>query len=101
MRVGSFSAPETWSDNLAWCLLDLMTHPRYGLNYPDAVMDLAAFAAWAAYNDQVIDGEPRHRLNYVLDREMRAQPLLMEMAGQCPHHPAQVGRAVDAPRDPR
>ena len=81
VRQGSFSAPEAWSDNPAWCVLDLMTHPRYGLHYPDAVMDLAAFGAWAAYNDQIIDGEPRHRLNYVLDREMRAQPLLMELAG--------------------
>ena len=81
VRMGSFSAAETWTDNPAWCLLDLMTHPRYGLNYPDGVMDLAAFAAWGAYCDQFIDGEARHRMNYVLDREVRAQPLLMEMAG--------------------
>lgn len=81
VRVGSFGSPPTWSDNPAWCLLDLLTHPRYGLAYPDTVMDLAAFAAWAAYCDQLINGEPRHRLNYVLDREMRAQPLLMELAG--------------------
>ena len=81
VRVASLSDPEVWSENVAWCLLDLMTHPRYGLNYPDAVMDFAAFFAWAVYNDQVIDGEARHRFNYVLDREVRAQPLLMEMAG--------------------
>ena len=81
VRVGSFSAPESWSDNVAWCVLDLMTHPRYGLGYPDAVIDLPAFAFWGAYNDQLIDGERRHTFNYVLDREVRAQPLLLEMAG--------------------
>ena len=81
VRVASLSGPEVWSENAAWCLLDLMTHPRYGLGYPDAVMDFTAFYAWALYNDQVIEGEARHRFNYVLDREMRAQPLLMEIAG--------------------
>ena len=81
VRMGSFSAPEAWTDNPAWCLLDLMTHPRYGLHYPDSSMDLAAFAAWGAYCNQFIDGEARHRMNYVLNREVRAQPLLMEMAG--------------------
>ena len=40
-----------------------------------------AFAAWAAYCDENIDGEKRHTCNYVLDREQRAQSVLLEICG--------------------
>lgn len=82
VRVNSFASLDTWSDNPAWCVMDFLTQARYGLGLPDAAIDLAAFQAWAAYCDQVIDGEKRHTLHYVLDRDTRAQPALMEiMAG--------------------
>jgi predicted phage tail protein len=81
VRVGSFSAGLTWSDNPAWCMMDFLTNTRYGLGIPDAEIDLAAFATWAAYCDQIIDGERRHTFNYVLDRDSRAQPALLEMQG--------------------
>jgi hypothetical protein len=81
VRVGSFGAAPTWSDNPAWCTMDFMTNPRYGLGIPDSEIDLGAFQVWAAYCDQVIAGEKRHTLNYTLDRDVRAQQVLLEMMG--------------------
>jgi predicted phage tail protein len=81
VRVGSFASGLTWSDNPAWCMMDFLTDTRYGLGIPDAEIDLGAFAAWAAYCDQVIDGETRHTFNYVLDRDSRAQSAVLEMQG--------------------
>lgn len=81
VRIGSFTSGIVWSDNPAWCMMDFLTNTRYGLGIPDAEIDLAAFAAWAAYCDQIIDGEKRHVLNYVLDRDSRSQPALLEMQG--------------------
>jgi hypothetical protein len=81
VRVGSFGALPTWSDNPAWCVMDFMTNSRYGLGIPDSEIDLGAFQVWAAYCDQVIAGEKRHTLNYTLDRDVRAQQVMLEMMG--------------------
>src|SRR5262245_2817157 len=81
VRQGSFTAPEAWSDNPAWCVMDFLSNRRYGLGIPDAEIDLFSFAVWAAYNDEPKDGEARHKFNYVLDRDTRAQSLLLEMMG--------------------
>lgn len=81
VRVNELLPNLNWSDNPAWCVMDLMTNGRYGLGYPDSVIDFPAFQAWGAYCSQLVDGEARHTLNYVLDREQRAQPLLLEMCG--------------------
>jgi hypothetical protein len=81
VRVGTLVPSETWSDNPAWCVLDMLTNKRYGRGVPDSDIDLQAFALYAAYCDQVIDGEPRHTLNIVLDRETRAQQFFLETMG--------------------
>jgi len=81
VRVGSFATAEAWSDNPAWCTMDFLTNPRYGLGIPDAQMDLAAFQVWAAYCEELVGGEQRHTLNYTLDRDTRAQQVLLEMMG--------------------
>jgi len=81
VRVGSLAVPETWSDNPAWCVLDALTNARYGTGVPDGDIDLTAFTLYAAYCDQTIQGERRHTLNYVLDREMRAQQFFLETMG--------------------
>lgn len=81
VRVGSLAVPETWSDNPAWCVLDALTNQRYGVGVPDSELDLTAFALYAAYCDQEIQGERRHTLNYVLDRETRAQQFFLETMG--------------------
>ena len=78
----SFLPTETYSDNPAWCTMDFMTNTRYGMGIPDSQIDLGAFVAWAAYcNEPIGDGEKRHVLNYTLDRDVRAQQALLEMAG--------------------
>jgi hypothetical protein len=81
VRVGSFLPTRIWSDNPAWCILDFLTHPRYGIGLPDSEMDLAAWSTYAAECDSLIDGEARHRLNIVLDQEERLQPLLLRLLG--------------------
>jgi hypothetical protein len=81
VRVGSLAVPETWSDNPAWCVLDALTNRRYGAGVSDSELDLTAFALYAAYCDQAIQGERRHTLNYVLDRETRAQQFFLETMG--------------------
>jgi hypothetical protein len=81
VRVGSFGATLTWSDNPAWCVMDFLTNTRYGLGIPDGEIDLAGFQVWATYCDQDIGGERRHTFNYTLDRDVRAQQALLEMMG--------------------
>jgi hypothetical protein len=79
VRVGSFAATETYSTNPAWCLLDLMTNPRYGLKLPDSAMDLPAFQTFADYCDEEVEGLPRHTLNYILDRYVSDQDAILEL----------------------
>lgn len=81
VRVGSLVPVETWTDNPAWCVLDALTNQRYGRGVPDSDINLTAFAQYAAYCDQVLAGEQRHRLNIVLDRETRAQQFFLETMG--------------------
>jgi len=81
IRVNEFTQNWNYSQDPAWCTMDMMTHPRYGLGIPDAEIDLGSFSAWWAYNTQTVNGKPRHTFNYSLDRELRAQPALLEMAG--------------------
>lgn len=81
VRIGSLAGPEFWSNNPSWCVLDLLTNPRYGRGRPDSEIDLPAWTLYAAYCEQLIHGEPRHTLNYVLDRETRAQTAFLETMG--------------------
>ena len=81
VRQGTFALAEDWTDNPAWCVMDLMTNSRYGMGIPDSEIDLAAFQVWANYCNDAIGGEARHTCNYVLEREGRSQALLMEMMG--------------------
>lgn len=82
VRQGTFATnAQEWTDNPAWCVMDFLTNARYGLAISDSEIDLPGFAAWAAYCDQIIDGERRHTLNYVIDHDIRAQSVLLEMLG--------------------
>jgi predicted phage tail protein len=81
VRIGTFNPGEAWTDNPAWCVMDLLTSTRYGDGIADGDINLAAFQQWADYNDQIVDGERRHTLNYALDREGRTQSILMEIMG--------------------
>jgi predicted phage tail protein len=81
VRVNTFAPTESWSDNPAWCVLDIMTSQRYGMGILDSEIDLGAFQVWGDYCSETIGGELRHTFNYVLEREGRSQSLLMEMMG--------------------
>src|SRR4030095_11162739 len=81
VRIGTFNPGEAWTDNPAWCVMDLLTSTRYGDGIADGDINLAAFQQWADYNDQIVDGERRPTLNYALDREGRTQSILMEIMG--------------------
>jgi hypothetical protein len=81
VRVATLVPVETWSDNPSWCVMDALTNARYGRGVPDGDIDLNAFYLYGLNCDQIIDGEMRHRLNVVLDRETRAQQFFLETMG--------------------
>jgi predicted phage tail protein len=81
VRVGTLAPVETWSDNPAWCMMDALTNTRYGRGVSDSEIDLTSFSVFAAYCAETIAGETRHTLNYVLDRETRAQQFFLETMG--------------------
>jgi predicted phage tail protein len=81
VRDNTFAPTEVWSNNPAWCVMDVMTSQRYGMGILDSEIDLGAFQVWASYCAETIGGEQRHTFNYVLEREARSQSLLMEMMG--------------------
>lgn len=81
VRVGSFAAVPTWSQNPAWCLLDYLTNPRYGLGVPDAEINLPAFVSFAAYCDELIEGQPRHTLDMVIVED--AEEVIQQILAGC------------------
>lgn len=74
---------EAWTDNPAWCLYDLLTHPRYGLGKRAKVTDVDK---WALYNigqycdQRVNDGygsqEPRIRCNAWLTQQRKTYDII-------------------------
>ncbi|HAU3361720.1 TPA: host specificity protein J [Salmonella enterica subsp. salamae] len=74
-----------WSDNPAWCLLDMLTHPRYGIGnrLKIADVDIWALYAIARYCDQPVpDGfgssEPRMSCNAYLTTQRKAHDVLAD-----------------------
>jgi len=67
-----------WSDNPAWCLLDLLTDTVSGLGawIADDDLDIQSFIDWAAFCDRLVpknaqgELEKQFRLNIVLDGSM-------------------------------
>lgn len=72
-----------WTDNPAWCVLDMLTHPRYGMGSRIAVADVDKWALYAIaqYCDQPVpDGfggtEPRITCNAYLTDQRKAWDVL-------------------------
>ena len=113
-----------WTDNPAWCLLDLLSHPRYGLgrelgadgaslgDLEAAKWDLYALAQWC---DQPVptgrtlpggsaETEPRWRLTCAVTKAAEAKRLLDSMLSACRaalhHGPGGLGLTFDRPEDP-
>lgn len=72
-----------WTDNPAWCVLDMLTHPRYGMGNRIGVADVDKWALYAIaqYCDQLVpDGfggtEPRITCNAYLTDQRKAWDVL-------------------------
>ncbi|EIU2829687.1 host specificity protein J [Salmonella enterica] len=72
-----------WTDNPAWCVLDMLTHPRYGMGSRIGVADVDKWALYAIaqYCDQSLpDGfggtEPRITCNAYLTDQRKAWDVL-------------------------
>ncbi|UMY42401.1 phage attachment tail tip protein J [Salmonella enterica] len=72
-----------WTDNPAWCVLDMLTHPRYGMGNRIGVADVDKWALYAIaqYCDQPVpDGfggtEPRITCNAYLTDQRKAWDVL-------------------------
>lgn len=99
-----------WSDNPAWCLYDLLTHPRYGLGQR---MGIADVDKWALYNiAQYCDGsvndgyggkEPRIRCNAWLTQQRKAWDVISDFCAMMRCMPVWNGQRLtfiqDAPSD--
>jgi predicted phage tail protein len=74
--TGAFngSLSSGYSDNPVWCLWDLLTNERYGMNVPEEQLDVYSFYSIGQYCDQLVNNglggtEPRHTLNaYIQNR---------------------------------
>ncbi|GDO96217.1 phage attachment tail tip protein J [Escherichia coli] len=78
---GSFKP--AWSNNPAWCLWDMLTHPRYGMGKRLGAADVDKWALYAIaqYCDQPVpDGfggtEPRMTFNAYLSQQRKAWDVL-------------------------
>lgn len=100
-----------WTDNPAWVLYDLITHPRYGLGEFIAETDVDKFSFYdaAVYADQLVpDGkggqEPRFTFNSVVQSRDHAFRLLSAVAGSMRanliYANGQVKVIQDRPEDP-
>ena len=72
-----------WTDNPAWCVLDMLTHPRYGMGSRIGVADVDKWALYAIaqYCDRLVpDGfggtEPRISCNAYLTDQRKAWDVL-------------------------
>jgi hypothetical protein len=78
-----------WTDNPAWQLYDLLTHPRYGLGsrISDSYVDKWSFYAASVYNDALVDNgagtgtnERRFTCNIPLQSRANALQLCTDLA---------------------
>ncbi|KKF68111.1 phage attachment tail tip protein J [Citrobacter amalonaticus] len=74
-----------YTDNPAWCLLDMLTHPRYGMGQRLGIADVDKWALYgiAQYCDQSVpDGsggtEPRIRCNAYITEQRKAWDVLSD-----------------------
>lgn len=70
-----------YSRNPAWCLLDLLTNNRYGLGIDKEDIDKESFKEAADYCDEEVNGKPRFRLDYVIDRQQSSLDIITDILG--------------------
>ncbi len=98
-----------WTCDPAWCLYDLITNGRYGLNVPARKLDKFAFYACSTYCSETIsDGfggtEPRFNLNAVIKDKESAYSLITKLCGMfnsIPYYEAgAMMPSIDQPQAP-
>lgn len=101
---------QAWTDNPAWCFLDMLISERFGLGHRITIdqIDTAKLYEIAQYCDELVpDGfggfEPRFTLNCVINTRQEAFQILNTMAsvfrGMVYWHSGSVAFGYDAPRD--
>jgi predicted phage tail protein len=97
------------TDNPALVAYDLLTNTLYGMGVAPSLIDLPAFAAWAAFNDEDVTNQDgttvrRHIFNGVFDQSGNAWKALQYIASMSRASILQMGMrytvVLDAPADP-
>ncbi|WP_410679390.1 phage attachment tail tip protein J [Citrobacter europaeus] len=95
-----------WTDNPAWCVLDMLTHPRYGMGSRIGVADVDKWALYAIaqYCDQPVpDGfgrtEPRITCNAYLTEQRKAWDVLGDFCSLMRCMPVWNGSALTFVQD--
>ncbi|MDM2822568.1 host specificity protein J [Citrobacter sp. Cpo100] len=95
-----------WTDNPAWCVLDILTHPRYGMGSRIGVADVDKWALYAIaqYCDQPVpDGfgrtEPRITCNAYLTEQRKAWDVLGDFCSLMRCMPVWNGSALTFVQD--
>jgi len=68
-----------YTRNPAWIIYDVLTDAENGVGIPAAHIDLDSFETAAAYCDELVDGEPRYTLDYIIDSQRPAVDHLNQM----------------------
>ncbi len=68
-----------YTRNPAWIIYDVLTDAENGIGIPTAHIDLDSFETAAAYCDELVDGEPRYTLDYIIDTQRPAVDHLTAM----------------------
>lgn len=93
-----------YSQNPAYCLLDFITNKRYGLGISKDYIDLDSFIEIGEYCDQVIDGETRFQLDYVIDYQKSSldhiQDILATFRGFLIYSTGEFRLKIDKPELP-
>ena len=90
-----------YSQNPAYCLLDFLTNKRHGLGISKDDIDLDSFITVAEYCDELVDGEPRFQLDYVVDYQKSSldhiQDILATFRGFLIYSAGEFRLKVDGP----
>lgn len=68
-----------YSNNPVWCTLDFLTNKRFGFGVKDKFIDFDSLKEAAEYADELVNGEKRFELDFVIDAKSSALDILNEM----------------------
>jgi hypothetical protein len=93
-----------YSQNPAYCLLDFLSNKRYGLGISEDDIDLNSIIDVGDYCDELVDGEPRFQLDYVIDYQKSSldhiQDILATLRGFLIYSAGEFRLKVDGPEEP-